>query len=129
MTPLDLIDHGIAADQGSFEPATTLLPPPGFCKYFCFLQMFFVVFRFFGVFFFNFSYFLKMELSYILYSHRKIFKNPKCGNKRWDLKPVLNYYFRSRIMYFYSQNFTRKIVPNHQEIWPDDKITRDLVQF
>ena len=34
LTPLVLVDHGIAADQGSFEPATTLLPPPGFCKYF-----------------------------------------------------------------------------------------------
>ena len=33
LTPLVLVDHGIAADQGSFEPATTLLPP-GFCKYF-----------------------------------------------------------------------------------------------
>ena len=65
----------------------------------------------------------------MLYSHRKIFKNRKCGNKRWDLKPVLNYYFRSRIMYFYSQKFTRKIVPNHQEIWPDDKITWYRVQF
>ena len=53
LTPLVLVDHGIAADQGSLEPATTLAPP-GFYKYFllfanifCFLQIFFVVFDFF----------------------------------------------------------------------------------
>ena len=26
LTPLVLVDHGIATDQGSFEPAMTLLP-------------------------------------------------------------------------------------------------------
>jgi len=73
-----------------------------FCKYF----LYFSIFCFFS---FNLSYFLKMELSYSLYSHRKIFKNRKCGNKRWDLKPVLlskqNYVFL--FTKFYEKNSSK----------------------
>ena len=73
LTPQILVDHGIAADQGSCELATTLVPP-GFSKYFLLFADVFCSFRFLFFFLYYFCFCLKMELSYTLYSHRKIFK-------------------------------------------------------
>ena len=54
LTPQILVDHGIAADQGSCELATTLVPP-GFSKYFLLFADVFCSFDFCSFFFITFA--------------------------------------------------------------------------